>query len=145
MKKVKVFSRHLLGLGLFLSSAIIINAQADLAYVNLPTSDAYVSAVTKTTYELDHTEKAVRQLSEHIAKHVEYPEYLRSLQVEGRVVVEVELNADGTIAENRIVQIASSGLNNAVMKSLSGFDAIKLDNRVYQGVTTVHIPIHFKN
>ncbi len=145
MKKVKVFSRHLLGLGLFLSSAIIINAQADLALVNLPKTDTYVTSVTKTAYKADHSHTAMRQLSDHIAKHVEYPDYLKSLQVEGTVVIEVQLDADGTIVKNRIVQKASNAFDQAVMESLSNFNAVKTKDVVYQGVRTVHIPIHFKN
>ena len=87
----------------------------------------------------------MRQLSDHIAKHVEYPDYLKSLQVEGTVVIEVQLDADGTIVKNRIVQKASNAFDQAVMESLSNFNAVKTKDVVYQGVRTVHIPIHFKN
>ncbi len=145
MKKVKVLSRHLLGLGLFLSSAIVINAQADLALVNLPKTDTYVTTVSKVAYKTDHSQTAIRQLSAHIAKHIEYPDYLKSIQVEGTVVIEVQLDVDGTIVKNRIVQKANGAFDQAVIESLSSFNAVKTKDVVYQGVSTVHIPIHFKN
>ena len=145
MKMLKVFSQFLLGFGLLLSSAIALNAQAELAVADLSQSDAYVSPATHKSYEANHTQAAMSQLSAHMAKHIEYPEFLRSLEIGGTVVIEVQFDDTGRLIKSRIVQKATTFLDNAVMKSLSNFDAIKIGGIDYQGVKTVQIPIQFKN
>lgn len=145
MKMPTIFSHYLLGLGLFLSSSVVLTAQAELAVVDLYESEAYVAAPTPKSYESDHTQTAMSQLSEHMAKHIEYPEFLSSLEISGTVVVEVQFDDAGRLIKSHIVQKATTYLNDAVMKSLSNFSTVKTGGNDYHGVKTVQFPIQFKN
>ena len=143
MKMLKVFSRQLLGLGLFLGGSFMLNAQADLAMANIDEAIPAIEIDAHNAYSMDHTREALGQVSQHISDHIEYPEFLKQLQVGGRVVVELRFNDQGQLVKSFIVQKATESLNNAVMESLSTFDSVQLKGTDYKGVHTVHIPIEF--
>ena len=143
MKKVKVFSRHLLGLGAFLGSTLFIQAQGELAMADISKDSAPVLTTTKSTNVADHSKDAIKQLSAHIRESVIYPDYLKDYEIGGTVVVEVKLNEKGKIINSQIVDRNNTSLDGAVLKSLKSFKGVQTDESTYQGVNTVHIPIRF--
>ncbi len=144
MKKVKIYSRQLLGLGLFLGSSFLINAQSDLAMVDLNnTSNARSGYTIASTYNATHTNEAISKISAHISETVVFPEHLKDLQIEEKVVVELKINDRGQIIDSQIISKTSKSLNKAVLKSLSTFNQLVKTESAYQGVNTVHIPVQF--
>ena len=72
MKMLKVFSRQLLGLGLFLGGSFMLNAQADLAMANIDEAIPAIKIDAHNAYSMDHTREALGQVSQHISDHIEY-------------------------------------------------------------------------
>ena len=143
MKKVKVFSRHLLGLGAFLGSSLLMQAQADLAMVDVSAYESPVAKTTAISNVKSHSTDAIIQLSNHIKESVVYPEFIKDLGINGTVVVEVSLDKEGKITKSQLVERVTGSLDRAVIESLRTFNKVQTADSNYQGVNTVHIPIRF--
>ncbi len=143
MKKVKVFSRHLLGLGAFLGSTLLMQAQADLAMVDVSSYESPVAKTEAISKVKSHSTDAIKQLSTHIKESVVYPEHIKDLGINGTVVVEINLDKDGKIVNSQLVERVTGSLDQAVIQSLRTFTKVKTAESKYQGVNTVHIPIRF--
>lgn len=143
MKKVKVFSRHLLGLGAFLGSSLLMQAQADLAMVDVSAYESPAVATKTVSKVKNHSTDAIKQLSSHIKESVVYPEFIKDLGIDGTVVVEVNLDKEGKIVKSQLVERVTGSLDQAVIESLRTFTKVKTPESTYQGVNTVHIPIRF--
>lgn len=148
MKKVQSFSRNLLGLGLFMGSSILMNAQQDLAvvshaalYANAPT----ITAIADADHARNHSNVAVAQIRHHILQDLSYTDIASDYDIEGTVVVEISLNDTGAITNTRIIKRLSNDLDEAVLSSINDLASIKVPERTYKGVNTVHIPIRFTN
>ncbi len=151
MKKVKSFSRNLLGLGLFMGSTLMINAQKeDLAVLTsaIPTYSSVINSKTSVrsnTKSSLHTYEAIEQIRKHISSQLSYTDIAVEYNIEGTIVVEVSMDKEGKISNKRIIKKLQSGLDQAVINSLGKLTKVNIDQDTYQGVNTVHIPIRFTN
>ena len=143
MKKVKVLSRHLLGLGAFIGSSLLIHAQADLAMVDISAYELPIHANKTISNVENHSTNAIKQLSSHIKESVVYPEFIKDLGINGTVVIEVNLDKEGKIVKSQLVERVTRSLDQAVIESLKTFNKVETSESTYQGVNTVHIPIRF--
>lgn len=87
----------------------------------------------------------VQKLMEWISRHLVYPPTAIDEQIQGRVVIQIQVKADGTIGNVKIIKGVHPDLDTEalrVAKSLPKFNSAMLDGKAVESLFT--LPITFK-
>lgn len=89
-----------------------------------------------------HNQLAQQILIQHVAKEITYPEKLRELDAEGRVMVIIKLDKVGKIQEYTITQSPNPLFSREVERILNHAPAV-VHNQTYLGARKLVLPIDF--
>ncbi len=145
MKKSTLFSKSLLGLGLFLGTSMTIHAQSELAAVSSNELRTNRSNTTRSAAYDQHNQLAFNQIRNHIITQVLYPDRATNYDVEGQLVIEVNLDRSGKIKNTYVVQSLSPLFDQAVVDAVEEIGQVQLNSSNYLGERTLQIPVRFTN
>ena len=97
-------------------------------------------ASDEDAYE-EHTVAAQFAIRAHLESRLSYSEQLYAHRVVGRVVIVIDIDADGQVSANGIHQNLSAEADAVAMDALEG---LKLAEGPYLGARTIYIPVDFK-
>ncbi|MEQ8702784.1 MAG: TonB family protein [Phaeodactylibacter sp.] len=117
----------------------------EVAAVQTPKAERSLSAKIAKRNALiqTHNRQAQQTLMQYLADAITYPEKLRTIMKEGRVVVVISVDQQGHISQYRITQSPDPAFDAEVVRVMNEAPAL-IDNRqAYVGARRMIIPIDF--
>lgn len=138
---------------LIIACLITTNIWAQNETASLSPKEVKESSKSSTTAEVSDAEAkllyveatslAKEQLLDFISKEVNYPEALQEQYLEGRIVVDFWINANGQIQKTKVMKGINDEFDEAVLTKLEGIQALRIDSAQYLGASRIRIPIDF--
>lgn len=107
------------------------------------TNNIYKKIARRNALIQKHNRLAQQNLMQHIAKYLTYPEQLRELMTEGRVVVQITLNHNGEVKQCLITESPDPGFSREVERVIAEAPSVIGNGGAYLGARRLVIPIDF--
>lgn len=127
-----------------INQAQTIADQSSVTLENLTASiqEKPIKKAVKSTTELSNL-SIIKQLSNHLAENIEYPDMMLENQIEGTVWVNVTISESETIVTTRIVNSISAAFDAEVLKAIDSFPQIDDQLADNQAIKNVKLPVYF--
>ena len=111
---------------------------------NIEASSTNMNGKDLAELRLRHSKSAMSQLRSMISDNLAYDELMQANCSEGKVIVYVELNAEGKVRKYSVQQSDNVLLNKAVDKAMSKVSSIDIKDNKYRGKRKFNIPVTFR-
>lgn len=106
-------------------------------------SDPHKKIARRNALIKAHNEQAQQTLMQYLTETVTYPEKLRTLMAEGRVIVAIQLNLRGEVQHYNITQSPDPAFSKEVERLMDNAPAVVGSSQAYLGARKLIVPIDF--
>jgi protein TonB len=111
-----------------------------ISYSQNPTSNGN----EKVSVFSQHSLIATKEITNHLNKHIKYPQSLISSEIEGTVNLSIHIKSTGRVIKVDILEGIHPLLDKAALAALDGFKKLKEIKSPYQGSSKIIVPVTFK-